>query len=66
MKKFKFFKKLNSEYLLLAIILVFGFFLRIWNLGLPSLWIDESTSAIVSLNILFLFYMLRILLIIQK
>ena len=52
MKKFKFFKKLNSEYLLLAIILVFGFFLRIWKLGLPSLWIDESTSAIASMNIL--------------
>tara|TARA_Y100000310_G_scaffold209284_1_gene209898 strand:+ start:1342 stop:2757 length:1416 start_codon:yes stop_codon:yes gene_type:complete len=46
------FKKLNLEYLLLGIILAFGFFLRVWKLGLPSLWIDESTSAIASLNII--------------
>jgi len=52
MKKFKLFKKLNLEYLLLTIILVFGFFLRVWKLGLPSLWIDESISTIASLNIL--------------
>jgi len=52
MKKFKFFKKLNLEYLLLAVILVFGFFLRVWRLGVPSLWIDESISTIASMNIL--------------
>ena len=46
------FKKLNLEYISLAVILLFGFFLRVWKLGLPSLWIDESTSAIASLNIL--------------
>jgi len=39
------FKKLNLEYISLAIILVFGFFLRVWKLGLPSFWVDESTSA---------------------
>jgi hypothetical protein len=45
-------KKLNLEYLLLIIILLFGFFLRIWKLGLSSLWIDEATSAVASMNIL--------------
>ena len=46
------FKKLNLEYVLLGIILLFGLFLRVWKLGLPSFWVDEATSAIASMNIL--------------
>lgn len=45
-------KKINLEYLLLGIILLFGFFIRVYKLGLPSLWVDESISTIVSLNII--------------
>jgi len=48
----RFFKEINLEYFLLAIILVFGFFLRVYNLGIPPLWIDEAISTITGLNIL--------------
>ena len=41
-------KKLNLEIILISLILIFAFFLRVYNLGTPSLWIDEATSAIVS------------------
>ncbi|MFA4953083.1 MAG: glycosyltransferase family 39 protein [Candidatus Pacearchaeota archaeon] len=46
------FRKINLEYVLLAVILLFGFFLRIYRLGVPPFWIDESISTIASLNIL--------------
>ncbi len=45
-------KKINLEYLLLGIILIFGFFLRIYKLGKPPFWIDENISTIASLNII--------------
>ena len=48
----KIFKKINLEYLLLTIILIFGFFLRVYRLGLPPFWIDESISTLASFNIL--------------
>jgi len=44
--------KKKLEYLFLVLILIFGFFLRIYKLGVPSFWIDESISSIVSMNIL--------------
>lgn len=51
MKK-SFLDKLNKEYLILSFILVFAFFLRVFNLGKPALWVDESTSTIASSMIL--------------
>jgi len=45
-------RKLNKEYLFLGMILIFGFFLRIYSLGTPVFWIDEATSAIASKMIL--------------
>ena len=48
----KMFKKINKEYLLLALILIFGFFLRVYKLGVPALWIDECISTLASLSIL--------------
>jgi hypothetical protein len=45
-------KKLKLEYCLLALILLFAFFLRIYSLGNAPFWIDESISAIASKNIL--------------
>ena len=50
-KKFPF-KKINLEYLLLGVILGFGFFLRIYKLDVPNFWIDESISTIASINII--------------
>lgn len=38
--------KINIEYLLLTIIFLFAFFIRIYALGIPSFWVDESNSAI--------------------
>ena len=46
------FKKINLEYLLLTIILIFACFLRVYKLGVPPFWIDEGISTIASLNIL--------------
>jgi len=45
-------KKIKKEYLFLAIILVFAFFLRVYSLGTPPFWIDESISSIASKMIL--------------
>lgn len=45
-------KKIKLEYILLAIILIFGLFLRVYALGNPPLWVDEAISASVSKNIL--------------
>ena len=42
----------KKEYWLLGLILLFGFFLRVYSLGEPALWIDESTSSIASQMIL--------------
>jgi len=44
--------KINREYFLLGIIMAFGALLRIYKLGAPPFWIDESTSAIASANII--------------
>jgi len=44
--------KIKKEYLFLGIILVFAFFLRIYSLGNPPFWIDESISSTASKMIL--------------
>jgi hypothetical protein len=44
--------KITKEYLLLSLILLFGFILRIWHLGKQSFWVDEYISTLVSNNIL--------------
>ena len=38
-------KKIKTEYLLLILILVFGLFIRVYQLGSSPFWIDESISA---------------------
>jgi hypothetical protein len=43
---------IKKEYLGLAGILVFAFFLRVYALGDPVLWIDETISTLASVNIL--------------
>jgi len=40
------------EYYFLGLIILFGGFLRIYNLGGPSLWVDEAISSLASLMIL--------------
>lgn len=45
-------QKIKKEYLFLGIILVFAFFLRVYSLGIPPFWIDESISTMASINIL--------------
>jgi hypothetical protein len=42
----------NKENLGFGLILAFSFFIRIYHLGIPNFWIDESISSIASLNIL--------------
>jgi hypothetical protein len=48
----KYSKNLNWEIILLVAILCFAFFLRVYALGTPSLWVDESISTNVAKNIL--------------
>lgn len=45
-------KAKQVELILLIAIIAFGFFLRVYSLGTPSLWVDEATSGIVSKMIL--------------
>lgn len=45
-------KKVNWEIILLSAILIFAVFIRVYSLGNPPLWIDESISAEASKNIL--------------
>ncbi len=45
-------KSEKIEYALLGLIVLFAAFLRIYGLGHPPLWVDESISAVASLNIL--------------
>ncbi len=45
-------KKVNSEIILLILILLFAFFIRIYSLGNTPFWIDESISSIASRNII--------------
>ncbi len=52
MQQKEFFKKINWEIVLLILILCFAFFIRVYNLGTPSLWVDEATSTIASKMIL--------------
>ncbi len=47
-----FLKKIKLEYIGLFLIILFAFFLRIFRLGSPSLWVDEATSAMASKMIL--------------
>lgn len=42
----------NPEYIFLALILIFGFLLRIYQLQTTPFWIDESISSLASKNIL--------------
>jgi 4-amino-4-deoxy-L-arabinose transferase-like glycosyltransferase len=44
--------KIKPEYYLLAAVLLFALFLRIYSLGNAPFWIDESISAIASKNII--------------
>lgn len=44
----KFYKQ---EYLFLFFILIFGLILRIWQLGTPNFWVDESISSLISQKI---------------
>jgi hypothetical protein len=52
MKKNRILKKIKTEHIVLTIILILASFLRIWSLGTPGLWIDESTSAMAARMIL--------------
>lgn len=45
-------KKLNWQIITLSLILVLAFFLRVYSLGTPSLWVDEATSSMASKMIL--------------
>ncbi len=45
-------KKIKLEFVLLGFILLFGLFLRIYSLGKPPFWIDESISSLASQMIL--------------
>ncbi len=44
--------KKRIEIILLILILFFALFIRVYALGSPNFWIDESISSITSLNIL--------------
>lgn len=52
LKKSKLFLIKRKEIVSLTFVLLFAFFLRIYSLGLPNLWIDETISSMASLNIL--------------
>jgi len=41
-------RKINYELIILAVILLFALFLRVYNLGKPPLWVDEATSSMAS------------------
>ncbi|MDP2947052.1 MAG: hypothetical protein Q8N88_02970, partial [Nanoarchaeota archaeon] len=43
---------LKKEVLLLLAILCFAFFIRVYSLGVPPLWIDESISVNVAQKII--------------
>ncbi len=45
-------KRIKREYILLAVILLFALFLRLYALGQPALWIDETISSVASSEIL--------------
>jgi predicted membrane-bound mannosyltransferase len=51
MKKIKF-RRMSLERILLSIVLIFAFFLRVFRLGRPSLWVDEATSSVAAKMIL--------------
>ena len=44
--------KVKLEIVFLGIILLFGLFIRVYNLGVAPLWIDESISSIAAKEIL--------------
>lgn len=46
-----FFDKYRTHLILLAIVL-FALILRVWALGQPDMWIDETISSLASLNLL--------------
>lgn len=52
MNKKDFIKKINWEILLISVILIFAFFIRVYNLGNAPLWVDEATSSMASKMIL--------------
>ncbi|MEI6731287.1 MAG: hypothetical protein WCK90_01260 [archaeon] len=45
-------KSHKLEYILLTLILIFALFLRLYALGQAPFWIDESISAVKSVQIL--------------
>lgn len=46
------FARKNWVWIVLGLILIFAFVLRIWGLGMPNLWFDESISALNARDIL--------------
>jgi len=46
------FKKVNLKIVFLVLIFLFAFFIRVYSLNDPSLWIDEATSSVASKMIL--------------
>jgi len=46
------FKKIDWRIVALILILIFAFFIRIYSLGIPTLWVDEATSSMSSKLIL--------------
>jgi len=45
-------RKIRIEYVLLTLILLFGLFLRLYQLSNAPLWVDESISAETAKQIL--------------
>lgn len=45
-------KDIKIEYWLLIVILLFALFLRLYSLGVPAMWIDESISAVAAEKII--------------
>lgn len=44
--------KFNLEYIFLALILIFGLFIRVYGLDSAPLWVDEATSSMAAKEIL--------------
>ncbi len=42
----------KTEIIILVLILVFALFLRLWHLGMPDMWIDETTSSLAASKII--------------
>ena len=47
-----FFLNKKTVFFILAVILLLGFFLRVFYLSVPPFWVDESISSMASLKII--------------